>query len=584
VEGRLARFAAVTLGRNKGSNVLTTPLIWDETPVLGARFSVSSSSMAHHPMFGSDPAKPADSAAEARTAEARAEGEAFSPGAGAVGESDLAELAAKFAAHGGGRVSPELSAELALEIVLNEIVEEACLATGASGAAIVLERGGEWVCRASSGGNAPQLGARLDTEAGLTGACVKTRKVQYCDDAQTDGRADMEACRSLGVRSVMILPLLLDDELAGVFEVFSSSPWAFGERDERTLEALSQRVVKYLKGAAEALSDVEESSQAARSNFIAGNIVAGNIVAGSNLAEEIVAQDFPAKNVVAESMVTREVVTEKQDDATSGAHQRSPDGALLQAANEAASSRGINFITWVLSAAVIAFAVLLTVLVGQRLGGGKAAARAHPPGASAAPSAAGAEEQSAAGAEAAASPTSGSKSAGGSSGTPRSGTLSMAPTTGASHATASSPPAGSLVVYENGKEIFRMPPTVEQGEVTAATGTSGDAATSTDGPGMQPASAVEEVSPEAAEGSLVHRVEPDYPEDARRQEMQGPVVLDVRTDRDGAVEEAKLVSGQRLLADAAIAAVKQWRFRPRTVNGQPVEMQTKVTLNFKLAH
>ena len=104
-------------------------------------------------------------------------------------------------------MSPELS-ELALEIVLNEIVEQACLATGASGAAVVLERGGEWVCRATAGGNAPQLGARLDPAAGMSGACVKTRTVQRCDDAQNDPRADIEACRILGVRSVIVLPLL----------------------------------------------------------------------------------------------------------------------------------------------------------------------------------------------------------------------------------------------------------------------------------------------------------------------------------------------------------------------------------------
>jgi protein TonB len=58
--------------------------------------------------------------------------------------------------------------------------------------------------------------------------------------------------------------------------------------------------------------------------------------------------------------------------------------------------------------------------------------------------------------------------------------------------------------------------------------------------------------------------------------------LDVRTRRDGTIQELKLLSGQRLLADAAIAAVKQWRFRPHLVKGEPVEMQTTVTLNFKL--
>jgi protein TonB len=60
------------------------------------------------------------------------------------------------------------------------------------------------------------------------------------------------------------------------------------------------------------------------------------------------------------------------------------------------------------------------------------------------------------------------------------------------------------------------------------------------------------------------------------------VVLDVHIARDGGTQEVKVVSGDPVLADAAIAAVKQWRFKPHTLNGQPVEMQTRVILNFRL--
>src|SRR5215813_11406012 len=94
---------------------------------------------------------------------------------------DLAELAAKFSAHGGTGLSPELSTDLALEVVLNEIVEQACLATGASGAAIVLKRDGDLVCRASSGSTAPKLGSRLDGDSGLSGECIRTRRLVRCN-------------------------------------------------------------------------------------------------------------------------------------------------------------------------------------------------------------------------------------------------------------------------------------------------------------------------------------------------------------------------------------------------------------------
>ena len=165
-------------------------------------------------------------------------------------ESDVAELAARFVAHGGGKVSAEISTELALQVVLNEIVEQACLATGATGAAVVLERNGEMQCRATSGTNAPELGARLDSESGLTVECIRTHQVQHCDDAQADPRANVEASHQLGTRSVMVFPLLRNGNIAGVLEVFSSRPAAFGGRDERTLEALAKRVLKNVERAA----------------------------------------------------------------------------------------------------------------------------------------------------------------------------------------------------------------------------------------------------------------------------------------------------------------------------------------------
>ena len=92
------------------------------------------------------------------------------------------------------------------------------------------------------------------------------------------------------------------------------------------------------------------------------------------------------------------------------------------------------------------------------------------------------------------------------------------------------------------------------------------------------------LSPAAAESSLIHRVEPEYPEEARNRHVQGAVVLDIHIGQDGTVEDAKLVSGEPLLVDAAMAAVKQWRFQPRLVDGTPAEMQTRITLNFRLSN
>ncbi|MGB0078013.1 MAG: energy transducer TonB, partial [Candidatus Sulfotelmatobacter sp.] len=140
---------------------------------------------------------------------------------------------------------------------------------------------------------------------------------------------------------------------------------------------------------------------------------------------------------------------------------------------------------------------------------------------------------------------------------------------------------------ENGKEIFRMKPSVPQGETTDRGRTNPAAVTTAPETGVQRASAVEpagvlELPPDVAEAGLLHRVEPDYPEAARQQGIQGAVVLSVRIAQDGGVQSATLVSGPALLAQAASDAVKQWRFKPRLVSGRPAEMQTKITLEFRL--
>jgi TonB family protein len=148
------------------------------------------------------------------------------------------------------------------------------------------------------------------------------------------------------------------------------------------------------------------------------------------------------------------------------------------------------------------------------------------------------------------------------------------------------PPAGGLLVFENGKEVFRMPPAVEGKAAKASRFNEGAVRSDVSGK-VQPASDVEpaeilELPPDAAQGSLLRRIEPEYPEEARKQRIQGAVIVDVRIGRDGAVQDVKLVSGHPLLADAAITAVKHWRFKPRVLKGKAVEMQTRVTLNFRM--
>jgi protein TonB len=326
--------------------------------------------------------------------------------------------------------------------------------------------------------------------------------------------------------------------MAGVLEVFSSRPQAFGEPDELTLEALSGRILKNL----------EEGS----APFV--------------VAEENFATPHP--------LVPPNVL-----DSQAGWASRKKDEVGAEVLAQTPRS-GLDVITLALGVVVVACAVLLGTLLGFRLGWRRTAdgrgqvtnsgsGRAAPLGA-AVPS-----SDARAAADAGSTPASSGTANSTAAGRKKEDALKV-PVSGPPD---SALPAGSLRIYENGREVFRMSPAEGQSD--------GVGRTATYEPGVERASKVEqapilEVSPEVAEGSLLHRVEPDYPEEARQQQIQGTVVLDVRTGRDGVVQEVKLISGQSLLAEAAIAAVKQWRFKPRTVKAEPVEMQTTVTLNFQL--
>lgn len=149
------------------------------------------------------------------------------------------------------RASPENAghsvAEMAqrdLDAALQLLAERAQYITGAGGAAIALRRAGfdDMLCRASTGPNAPELGALLSAEFGLSGESVRTRLPLRCDDAERDSRVNREGCRQLGIASVAVMPIVSDDEVLGVFELFSGKVNAFEERDLSALQRLGEMV------------------------------------------------------------------------------------------------------------------------------------------------------------------------------------------------------------------------------------------------------------------------------------------------------------------------------------------------------
>jgi TonB family protein len=91
------------------------------------------------------------------------------------------------------------------------------------------------------------------------------------------------------------------------------------------------------------------------------------------------------------------------------------------------------------------------------------------------------------------------------------------------------------------------------------------------------------VSQGVTQAMIVSKVAPTYPPDARAARIQGSVVMAVVIGKDGNVQEVSLVSGDPMLAPAAIDAVKQWKYRPYLLNGTPVEVDTQITVNFTLS-
>jgi protein TonB len=143
---------------------------------------------------------------------------------------------------------------------------------------------------------------------------------------------------------------------------------------------------------------------------------------------------------------------------------------------------------------------------------------------------------------------------------------------------APSPPvdtAGGLVGGVPGGVLGGIPGGV-LGEVLGSTGSAPVLATT-------PAPKRIRIPAPMAEANLIHDVAPTYPPEAGRARIEGTVVLLAVIGKDGTVQDVRVKSGVQVLAQAAIEAVKQWRYRPYLVNGEPVEIDSQITINFTLS-
>jgi TonB family protein len=379
-------------------------------------------------------------------------------------------------------------AGLALDLVLNELVVRAASATRARSAALALKRGDEMVCRAATGEHAPDLGIPINTRDGLSGACLRTRQSQLCLDTETDSRVDAATSRRLGVRSMLIVPVLEGDELVGVLEVFATDPAEFVDSDQNLLEIFAREVARIRRAAFE-LEQRPQSISAVPNSQPFG------------LESAYTIQQKPAPYEI-----------------------------------------------WslVLGGLAILLAVAISFIIGTRIGWlGPTSHRAQN------------RQVPVADAKSPDPNVSAGRQMGGSS------TAKPVPNSN----------AGGLVVYEQGKVVFRLKPS-EHKKAPLSSEASADATPA--------AIARVWLAPDVAESRLRQRSEPQYPAEAQAAHRTGDVVLEVVVSADGTITSTRPVSGDPVLVAAAADAVRTWRYEPYRVRGRPAEFQTDVTLKFSL--
>jgi putative methionine-R-sulfoxide reductase with GAF domain len=190
---------------------------------------------------------------------------------GTAGAAEPVQGEVRFPGEDGGKSLAEM-AERDLAATLQLLAERAQYITGATGAAIALRDHEEMVCRASAGPSAPEVGAQLQVNSGLSGESVRTQQTLRCDDAPTDERVNRESCEALGIRSVVVMPLIRGEAVIGVFELFSDKANIFEARDITALERMGTMVHTALEHSAAALGFVPNTGEGTQPRTTAGAV------------------------------------------------------------------------------------------------------------------------------------------------------------------------------------------------------------------------------------------------------------------------------------------------------------------------
>jgi TonB family protein len=426
--------------------------------------------------------------------------------------------------------------ELALDLVLNELVVRAAEATHAAAAALALLRGDEMVCRAATGQLAPDLGVPLNTRDGLSGACLQTRQPQLSVDTEFDPRIDPIISRRLGIRSILIVPVFdtNNSQFTGVLEVFSTTPATFSHTDQKILESFAKECAR-IRNAAIEISQRKPAAAADR----------------SEAQPELILPELAA--------VSQPV-------------HRTPYEAW----------------TVILGAFAILATIAVSFLIGSRIGWLSSAASHTPTAQSAGTNSSPSQTESEA-----------TKSHAGKSSAPRTTTGIPTKSSNTASGSASDDELvvyekGKVIFRmkpapNKAGQAKHQPPNANSANrdgnaIVEASSTARIVANNSTETKFEPTRPAAPVwlSPEKAETRLTSRTEPNYPPQALATHRAGNVVLEVEVAEDGTVVNIRTISGDSLLAGAATEAVRNWRYQPYRQHDHPAQFRTDVTLSFTL--
>jgi TonB family protein len=418
-----------------------------------------------------------------------------------------------------------------IDVILGQIAESAQSLTGATGAAIAVLDGREVLCRARNGNTAPPLGSRLDVNSGISGECLLTGEILRCDDTEIDLRVDPEVCRLLELRSMVVVPVRGENGIAGILEVFSTRPHAFATEHIDSLKNLAELV-----------------ELACTSKFVEGFIAAPRREAAINTKTAV-----PEENEEAPRPIALPVALFKDQ-----RHYWIAGGAAA-------------------ALLLMIFISLKTFRAAEKGDASEQAAQLQvlpftPSAESMSPATtANLHKQTNREHRSADGKRQGLQKASKVDVLSRTGNLSSASSEPLKPPVSalSRPVAPSHDINSN--QIPIPPPLTTESATSEAL--------------LVPSATLPKLAPPISQGitggTLEHRVKPIYPQQAAARNLEGSVVLQATITKMGDVHDPKLLRGSALLGQAAITAVKQWHYQPYRLNGEPIEMQTEITVKFK---